>query len=433
MDGCEISYNVLTSIICEDVSFNVAMKRAVTEYKLSGKDKNEVSIIVGCSLRHYYIFHELVFRYFGEISEKSASALYIMLSKLRFLNKDLDEEALFSFVKHVLEENDLEYEAKNFDGLVDYAKNSEVLIPPDIEINSPEYLHFRYNVPTQLVKMWQKHLGKGRTQRVLRAFTHTATKYYRVNTLLLDMDRFDSLYSSIFDKVESHPLMVTPKKDVSYHELLDKALASNHIYSFNRGVDSLLNSLDIPAFSHVALEANCLSTFHLALSAKLKDQQNSIDVIIENGADYYRISKSMKSNGVTNMRFYNAAPSAFITCISEPVDYFFLCPHNSNFELLRLSPDYAYHFKMTSLDALIEGELTSLTEASKLLAIGGEIIYIVPTISNKESKGLIHQFVSTHPDFELVEERQFLPIDDDNCTLYYGIIKKKVIESKSDD
>ncbi|MCD8204001.1 MAG: hypothetical protein LUB56_02625 [Coprobacillus sp.] len=433
MDECLLSYDVLSNVICDDVSFNVAIKRVSTANNLSPSEKSQVSIIVGCALRHYYIFNELVKRYFGDIEEKSACAIYIMLSKLRFLNKELDEEALFTFVKHILETNDVSYDPKSFDELVDYAKNSEGLIPPDIEINSIEYLHFRYNVPTQLVKMWEKHLGKGRTQKVLRAFTHTAIKYYHINHLVISDEKFDSLYSTVLERVDSHPNMVTPIKDTKYRESINKAITNFHLYSYNRGLDTLLNSLDISPLAHVALEADCLNTFYLGLSEKLVDQKKEIDVMITSGGEYYHISKSMKSTGVKNMRFYNVTPSGFITCISEPVDYFFLCPYNSNFELLRLSPDYSYHFKMSSLDSIVEGENLALEEAGKLLSDNGEIIYIVPTISNKESKGLIHQFVASHAGYELVEERQFLPIDEDNCTLYYGIIRKKIAEIASND
>ncbi len=433
MDECKVSYDVLSNVICDDVSFNVAIKRVSSASGLSASERNKVSIVVGCALMHYFIFNELTRRYFGEISEKSACAIYIMLSKLRFLNKEVDEEALFTFTKDILESNDVAYDPKSFDALVDYAKNSEALIPSDIEVNSIEYLHFRYNVPTQLVKMWEKHLGKGRTQKVLRAFTHTATKYYHINHLVVSDERFDSLYSSVLERVESHPDLVTPIRDTDYRDLINKALNSAHLYSYNRGLDTLLSQLDISPLSHVALEANCLNTFYLGLSEKLKDQSKEIDVMIESGSEYYRVSKGMKGNGVRNMRFYNVAPSGFITCISEPVDYFFLCPYNSNFELLRLSPDYAYHFKMSNLDSLVEGETLSLEEASKLLSDNGEIIYIVPTISNKESKGLIHQFVASHAGYELVNERQFLPIDEDGCTLYYGIIRKKAPETISND
>ncbi len=428
MNILETSYNALKEVVGEDVSFSLALKHLFAQEKSTAKEKNEVSVIVGCVLRHYYIFSELVNRYFPELDTASKCALYIMMAKVRFLNKGKDNSESIVFAKDKLAENKATYDSEQLDNLIDYLEVNEVLIPSDIDITSIDYIHYRYNLPIPVVKMWLKGLGRNTAYKVFKVFTKSINRVYRVNTLKISLEDFKKTYSDTFITSDKYPYIVFPNlSSETYKRDSNIALNKCHIYATNLGLEEILSKLEIKETDNVAALSSSLTPLYLDLANKCKDNLNKIDVIFETGADYYKATKSLHAYGIDNLRFYTAAPSSFITCISEPVDYFFLSPKNSNFELFRLSPDYAIHFNSETLDGLIENEKNSVEEASKLLKDGGKIVYIVPTISHKEGKSLIHDFILHHPEFSLVEEDQYLPIDEERaCSMYYAIIAKEV-------
>ncbi len=430
MKPIEVSYEALKSIVGEDVSFSLALKHLFSQEKYTAKEKNEVSVIVGCALRHYYIFDELISRYFPSLDVYSRCAFYILMSELRFLNKGGDNSEDIDFVKETLKNNKVEYQEDDFDDLVDYVQNNPVLIPQDVDTTSVEYVHYRYNLPIPIVKMWIKSLGRNTAYHLFKIFSRSITKYYRIDTLKMDEATFKETYSDSFCYDCGVDNVVYPNLEKSTSKR-DTNIAINkcHLFSTTLGLEKILDSIDIKETDSVAALSSSLTPLYLSLATRLRTNLNKIDVIFESGADYYKATKGMHGYGIENVRFYNATPSSFITCISEPVDYFFLSPKNSNFELFRLSPDYAIHFKMETLDALIENERQSLEEASPLVKEGGKIVYVVPTISHKEGKTLISDFLKNHEEFSLVEENQFLPIDEEyNCSLYYAILAKERTE-----
>ncbi|MCD8194832.1 MAG: hypothetical protein LUD22_00785 [Coprobacillus sp.] len=422
LDG---SYAVLIDVLDNGLNFNVALKHYESANQISGKEKNEISIVVGCVLRHYFIFKDLVAKYFGELSTKSEVALFILMAQLRFLTEHVDQEGVIKFTTDKLQENNVSYDQKTFDSFLDYIKNSPTLIPLDVANDSLDYIYYRFNIPVPIVKMWQKYLGKNQTYRVLKTFSKSAQKFYMINHLKISDEEFDKKYGEALLRVENHPNMVTPNLEYKSKDKLTQAVNNYEIFSFTLGLDELISSLNIDPLSSIAVQDDGLSTLYIGLSNALSNQQNKIDVMTDNGSEYYKITKSLKSYGITNMRFYHASPSSFITCISEPVDYFILAPRSSNFELLRLSPDYSIHFKTSSLDELILNERASLDEASKLLKEGGKLVYAISTISSKESHGLIKSFLNDNPDFTLLVEKQHLPTDEEKCSLYYAILQKK--------
>ena len=57
----------------------------------------------------------------------------------------------------------------------------------------------------------------------------------------------------------------------------------------------------------------------------------------------------------------------------------------------------------------------------------GYIIYIVPTLDNKEGKNLIRDVIRENKNLSLVKERQYFPFNDIHSSLYFAILKKEAL------
>ena len=125
-----------------------------------------------------------------------------------------------------------------------------------------------------------------------------------------------------------------------------------------------------------------------------------------------------------NIAIYNAASSSIITCISNKVGTMICLPKSTTFDLLRSTPDYFLRVKQDQLDEIIKSESSALEECANQVEVDGTLVYMIPTMSKKESTGVIANFLFLHKDFTLVEERQFFPFDEFDSCLYYAILKK---------
>ena len=99
-------------------------------------------------------------------------------------------------------------------------------------------------------------------------------------------------------------------------------------------------------------------------------------------------------------------------------------PANSNFDEFRKSPDYFNRVKQEKLDEYIANQKKSLDDASEFIEDNGLLIYAVTTMNKKESVQVIEDFLASHKDFELMEQKQFLPFDKFDSTFYYAILRK---------
>ena len=59
---------------------------------------------------------------------------------------------------------------------------------------------------------------------------------------------------------------------------------------------------------------------------------------------------------------------------------------------------------------MIANQKEALNDASEFIEEGGNLIYMIPTMNKKESLQIMTAFLEAHPDFALVEQKQFLPL-----------------------
>ena len=121
---------------------------------------------------------------------------------------------------------------------------------------------------------------------------------------------------------------------------------------------------------------------------------------------------------------YEAQASSIITCLSKPVHTFIVMPDNSRLNLLQLLPDYFLRFDIAKLDALIANQKLALKEASAQVEEGGYLLYLVDTLSKKESINIINEFLQENNDFSLVRDKLYFPYKKYGGSYYFAALKK---------
>ena len=415
MNPVTIISKVLIQIIDNDIPFNIAVKNNLKDKNLPSDTRKVVSSNVGCVLRHYLIFNEIINNRFENISLENKVAIMIDLANSLFVKK-IHEEQINDFLKDNLKDVD----AKDVLDFVKEYENGKQLIPDSYQPNSLEFLSLRYNTPLWLVKMWKKHYGPHLCLKILRANSKSAEMFCRIS---FSGNKDELLADENFNEVPNDDCFVNYVGKSPLKE--NKFLLDGKIFPFKRSTKLVFDKVDLDPLKGIAVYSGFANNFFLEFLAKY-GQNISFDLVLGSPQAYFEAKKNINLYKLAKVNLFEESKASIETCLSRQYHTFVLSPANSNFSLLRETPDYFLRFKPEMFDELIAKELDLLNQVDPFVESDGEIVYIIPTISYKESHGVVEKFLLSHGDYSLLEEKQFLPCDSYNSSLYFAILRKNI-------
>ncbi|MCQ2802515.1 MAG: hypothetical protein MJ225_02445 [Bacilli bacterium] len=414
MNIFEISKEILNKVVVKEVPFALALRNAFKANNIVEKDiRSNITSLVGCELRHHLVFDSLLQRFIGEIEFEKTVYLRFYLANHLFLKRFLDKEIL------QLAKTDLDND--KIDEIIEFVSNSNELIPTEFDKDSPEFLSMRFNTPSWVIKMWQKQYGKGVVYKMLKANYHQSVPTVRIDEHKLNVNDFLSSHSDFISSPIENVLMFrgkgTPK---TLEEFKD-----NSIFFFRPATKYIIDNLEVEPIKNIAIYSAVPNNIYLDLCARLGKDIN-LDIVTSHTQTYFDTLHTIENNHLNGVAVYNAKETSLVTCISSPVSLFFCLPLSTSLDLLRSTPDFFLRVKQERLDEMIANEKLALEECASLIEEGGKLVYMIPTLSKKESINVIGEFLANHPEFELKDDHQYFPFEELDSCLYYAILNKKV-------
>ena len=411
-----VSHSCLMEILYKKTPFKLAIENTCSKNTVFREDRKNITNVIGCALRHFYIFDYLISLLDKDFSEHQKVTLLLHLSNELFVPVFPSEEINSGLKTANILASDIEK-------LRELTKDKTKLIPPQYTNDSLEYLHYRYNIPIWILKMWMKHF-KGYTYKIVKTINRPSNNYAIINNHSIDNDFLKKEHPEIkttqFDGLYFYDGNVAPKRHSLFIE--------NKMVTISPALYYLLNKLDLDVIRKIAIYSETYNILHLQLAALLGGEYRG-DIISGSAESYYSVKKDLEKYPLKNVNLYEAKHSSIITCLSEKVHNFFVIPKNSNFGEFRKSPDYFNRVNQGELDEDIANQKQSLLSASDFVENGGNLIYIVATMDKKESAQIVDGFLEERKDFVLLEQKQFLPFDKYDSTLFIAIFRKE----ESDD
>ena len=411
MNEFEIAKLTLEKIVVEDVPFALAIRNSFKKYNVEPQPRNNITALLGCELRHHYLLDNLIHRFFVDVEFKKTIYLRFLISNKLFL-KRFDNDELLKLVNA-----DLDKDVVN--QLVEFVSSTKEIIPNDLDKTSPEYLSMRFNTPAWVIKMWQKQFGKGVVFKVLKTNYRQSIPSIRVNEQLTTKEKVLAKHPDLVPSPIDNILVFQGKGTPKYFEEFKK----NEIFFMKMGTKYILDKLKIEPIKRIAIYSDVPNNIYLDLVSRFGNNV-AMDLIINHTQSYYETKKICETYRYNNIAIYNASSSSIITCVSNKVGTMICLPKSTTFDLLRSTPDYFLRVKQDQLDSIINDEKAALEECAGLVERDGKLVYMVPTMSKKESTTLIANFMFLHSEYILEEERQFFPFDEFDSCLYYAILKK---------
>ena len=417
MKDFEISKNILLKVVNENIPFAVILKSTFKKLNIEGQSKTNITTLVGCELRHQYLFDNLLSRYIGDYSFEQTVYLRFALANKLFLRR-FEHATLYELACKDVAKSEV-------DEVFDFVSSTDEIIPSNLDKVSPEFLSLRYNTPAWVIRMWQKQYGKGVVFKTLKVNYRPSVHSIRLNTNIVNIDEF----------VAKHPdYAKAPINDMVLYQGRGNAknleeFKNGTAFFMKMGTKYALDRLDLDPIKGIAIFAEVPNNVIQDLIVRFGTDLH-LDLVVNHTSLYNELKSLLERKGVTHSFIYESEVTGLLTCLSKKVHTFLCMPKNTTFDLFRSTPDYFLRVEQDKLDEIIANELLALEECSKFVEDGGELVYMIPTLSRKESNNVIAKFLVDHKDYVLVEEKQLFPFEVYDSCLYFALLQK--VETQSD-
>ncbi|MCR5505933.1 MAG: hypothetical protein K6F07_02965 [Bacilli bacterium] len=400
MKNFTLAHSILLQILEDQISFSLAMRNAFKDEKNKTLIRHDISALVGCSLRHYLVFKNRIDERFAGLNTQQTAYLLLALSNHLFI--------------HLTDDNKVNKELARLSGIEGFEEfvssiEPSKLIPEKYPFESDEYLSLRYNTPQWLVKMWRKHYGNNLTYRILKANAKSANKYF-IGKEDYDFD----------DKFEQSSVPGV------YKCLDEKVLKTReNLLPATPAMQYALNEMDIDPLRGLAIYSEVTSNLLYHLSPLL-NKYSKFDILCGSSPAFFESKRLAKALDLSKADIYEVQSGGFITVLSAPVHSLIVMPNNSLFSALRNKPEFFLRINQEELDGYISHEYEALSDAKKYVEEGGDMLYMIETMSNKEGHGNIERFLKENQDeFTLVDEKQFFPCNSLESAFYFAILRRR--------
>ena len=406
-----IAKDVLSEILYENKTFKHALHAKCfsnNEYK---KYKTIVSALVGCELRHHFLIKKVLSKLGVDLTSEERIVLSLAITNNHFLKrlpqKDVNEylkgvfHEKYPLIVHVLDEKL---------SLFDYV---------EIEHRSIEFLSLKFNLPKWLLKNFIKEIGLSKTYRIAQTLSKPLNQTYRANPYnekaksildnskkILGQERYPSIYE-------------VPRKLLREHPELN----GEHLFRIDYHIKELIDEYQNELVGEVSVYAEQDDSLVLELLARSKNKLG-VNVVCPNYEERTNLVRSVRLQKAKNIYVFKANDvTSMKTGISRKQELFYCFPESSSYSFINVYPDYIVRFRSNIIDGFVNKQKDALEKCSNFVCDGGSLIYLVDTMDYRETKEVTQCFLSSHPEFSLVKEKQMIPEKNHGSFLYYAILK----------
>lgn len=393
----EEAYHILTQVVVHKQYANLLLKNC----KGDPVDMPLITRIVYGTLQHY---RYLEYQWSDLISKRPPEEIVVLINLSVYQRYMMDKIPPYAIINEAVS-----IAKKNLKGQYAGLVNAilrQVLTRhsrPIILENKAEQLAIETSHPVWLVHMWRKQLGDEVTEIICHKDNLTPPLFVRVNTLKSDINEVmetglftvsdESLGSLIADpKVVKHDIFTSGKVIIQDEN-------SQRVCEF-AGVKPNEIVLDV-------CSAPGTKTVQLAAMMQNKGKILAVDI---HPHRIKLVDQLVERSGATIISTLVADAANLPSELKQEMfDTVLIDAPCSGLGVLRRKPDIKMTIQPADLDGIQKLQEAILNESSACVKVGGQLIYATCTINKKENQLQVSNFLSTHPQFELIDQQQYLP------------------------
>ncbi len=309
--------------------------------------------------------------------------------------------------------------------LRNYARNKDKIKMPEVENDETKYFSIKYSCEPWIIKLWEKQYGKDTTKAILEATYGNQGLTIRANPLKTKVETLiERLQEKNIrcDKINNleNGIKISNAEDIIEDELYEKGLFSVQDGSSIKTVEIL--SPKPKEFVIDVCAAPGGKTLAIAEMMENTGEIIALD-IYENKLNI--VNKQSKRLGVSNIEtkvWDSTKTNAEWIGKADRVLADVVC---SGLGVIGKKPEIKYKKKTKEFEKLPEKQLSILKASSEYVKSGGILQYSTCTINRYENQDVVEKFIKDNKNFEVVEEKEFLPHIDGTDGFYVCKMIKK--------
>ncbi len=417
MEIIDVAFKVIRDILSRKFNFLDSLKQNC-KY-LDKYEKSYVSSLVGIYFRNYFLINEFLKEFNIKNDSDIGLLIGITFSNNSFKHVLKDELLKDELIKEVKNNKFLNEELffNSFDKLISLRRKYEF---KNIDKGSLEYVSIHLNLPIWLIKMIKRQYGNKDGISILKNLSIMPKQYLSLN-FEKEIDKNDDLSS--FTILNKDLFLYNENKTCKK----EKLIFENILYLTQKHINECFDKILLFPSSKITYFSSSNDLIAIDFIKKFYNDYHEFNFVSSSLKSNYLLFDKIKSFNKSNFHFYELSSFGIKTYSSENEDLIMYVPNNSNIELFRKNPEYGVYFDSSILDIIVETIKKEIIELFNNLKKEGYLIYYVPTINKKETI-YIKEFLMNNIDnseIEIVDEKIYLPINDEDSLFYYFIVRRK--------
>lgn len=262
--------------------------------------------------------------------------------------------------------------------------------------------------PDWLDKLARAELGDD-WNNIAKSLNIPAKVFLRTNTLKTDRG---SLVSSLAEE----RCMAHPMKQNDSGLVLEKRINTFKLQSFRDGLYEVQDGgsqmiapyLDVKPGMRVidACAGAGGKSLHLAALMENKGQLIAMDV---EAWKLKELQKRARRNGAHNIETRPIENAKSIKRLHNSADRLLLDVPCSGTGVIKRNPDSKWKLQPESLDRVRKVQAEIISDYSKMVKVGGKMVYATCSILRSENEDQVERFLESHPEFELIKADRVSP------------------------
>lgn len=413
-----LAVKALSNINRKGAYANITLQEYINTYHLVDLDRRFFTeLVYGVVRRRNYldaIIVHLAKRPIKKLSSMVVEILRLGIYQLLYMDKVPESAAVNESVKLSKKLT------RGLSGFVNailrsVVREQETIGIDDLANSEQERISFIYNMPLWLVELWIGEYGQEYTEELCAWFNEQPRLTARINTLKIDIDTCvaelrnnnwvvsqDEDYKDII-YIDSHSGSL--EKSVSVIEghitFMDKASMLVARLVNPRPGDKVLDCCAAPGGKSMYM-ATLMNNEGAIMSCDI--HEHKIDLMEQNAN---RLGVDIIT---TKLQDATTLPENW----NEQFDKVLVDAPCSGLGILQKKLDMRWRKDISILSELPRLQLAILERASKMVKVGGELIYSTCTLNVKENDEVVAQFLEAHKEFEIGMIPQDFPLSSSN-------------------
>lgn len=305
-----------------------------------------------------------------------------------------------------------------------YDKKKDQITMPDPKEDLEEYLSVKYSFDPSIVKLWLSQYGAEETESLLANSNMRPPLSIRVNLTKTTPEELETILTEQGFTLEKAGICERVFF-VKGSGLLDTKAFADGLFSVQDTASVLAVDILAPKPGDVVMDI-CAAPGGktLAMGEKMKNQGRILAFdIYSHKLDLMQVQANRL--GLTLIETGEQDGIVFNESYVELADKVLVDGPCSGLGVLRRKPEIKHRPVLEDVKELFEKQLAILENACRYVKVGGDLLYSTCTINKRENGDVARLFLEKHPEYEMMEERQLLPGQDEADGFYICKLHRK--------